>query len=275
MQFVRRGLPLILIIALAGCASRETVDSMQRDMEEMKSRLFKMEKDIGGMRSETKEGIEKTIKDFHKEMETQRKGAADLQATLDSTKVDMQVLTGKVDDVRVLAQKPTDDLALLKEDTDRRLAAMEDRLAKLDKSFDEFQKKMTEAKAAEIEQTPDALYQKGLDTQRKGDPQKAREFLSRFLELYPKHDLAANAHYWLGETYYVEKKFDQAILEYQEVIKNYSGHEKVPAAMLKQAMAFKELGDSKSARYVYKKLTEDFPHTEEARIAKEKVKELR
>ncbi|ACM19457.1 TPR domain lipoprotein [Geotalea daltonii FRC-32] len=275
MQFVRRGLPLIFIIALAGCATRETVDSMQRDMDEMKSRLFKMEKDIGGMRSETKEGIDKTIKDFHKEMESQRKGAADLQATLDSTKVDMQVLTGKVDDVRVLAQKPADDLALLKEDTDRRLAAMEDRLARLDKGFDEFQKKMAEAKAAEAEQTPEALYQKGLETLRKGDPQKSREYLSRFLELFPKHDLAANVHYWLGETYYSEKKYDQAILEFQEIIKNYSGNEKIPAAMLKQAMAFKELGDAKSARYVYKKVAEDYPHTDEARIAKEKLKDLK
>ncbi|WP_243372053.1 tol-pal system protein YbgF [Geotalea sp. SG265] len=275
MQFIRRALPFILVFALAGCATRETVDSLQRDMEEMKSRLFKMEKDLGGMRSETKEGIEKTIKDFHKEMEGQRKGAADLQATLDSTKVDMQVLTGKIDDIRVLAQKPADDLALLKEDTDRRLAAVEDRLTRLDKSFDDLQKKVAEAKTAEVEQTPESLYQKGLDTLRKGDSQKAREYLNRFLELYPRHNLSANVHYWLGETYYGEKKFDQAILEFQDVIKNYPGNEKIPAAMLKQAMAFKELGDAKSARYVYKKLAEDYPHTDEARIAREKLKELK
>jgi tol-pal system protein YbgF len=87
--------------------------------------------------------------------------------------------------------------------------------------------------------------------------------------------LAANAHYWLGETYYSEKKYDQAILEFQEVIKNFPGKEKVPAAMLKQAMAFKEMGDTKSARYLYKKLIEEFPAAAEAKSAKEKLKDLK
>jgi len=275
MQFIRRWSPIVLALALSACASRETVDNVQRDMDEMKTRMFKMEKDIGGMRSEAKEGIDKTIKDFQNEMDNLRKGGADLQATLDSAKVDMQVLTGKVDDVRLLAQKPAEDLALLKEDTDRRLTAMEERLLKLDKSFEELQKAVAEAKTREMEQSPDALYQRGLDTLKGGDPQKAREYFTKFIELFPKHELTANARYWLGETYYHEKKYDQAILEFQEVIKNYPGKEKVPAAMLKQAMAFKELGDTKSARYVYKKLIEDSPHTDEARIAKEKLKELK
>jgi TolA-binding protein len=61
------------------------------------------------------------------------------------------------------------------------------------------------------------------------------------------HDLAANAFYWIGETHYSEKSYDQAILAFEKVIKNYPGKEKAPAAMLKQAMAFKALGDGKSA----------------------------
>ena len=275
MQFIRRWSPIVFALALSACASRETVDNVQRDMDEMKTRMFKMEKEIGGMRSEAKEGIDKTIKDFQKEMENLRKGSADLQATLDSSKVDMQVLSGKVDDVRLLAQKPSEDLALLKEDTDRRLTAMEDRLSKLDKNLEELQKAAAETKTKEMEQSPDVLYQRGLDTLKGGDTEKAREYFTKFIELFPKHDLTANAHYWLGETYYHEKKYDQAILEFQEVIKNYPDKEKVPAAMLKQAMAFKELGDAKSARYVYKKLIEDSPQTDEARIAKEKLKELK
>ncbi len=275
MQFIRRWSPIVFALALSACASRETVDNVQRDMDEMKTRMFKMEKEIGGMRSEAKEGIDKTFKDFQKEMENLRKGSADLQATLDSTKVDMQVLSGKVDDVRLLAQKPSEDLALLKEDTDRRLTAMEDRLSKLDKNIEELQKATAEAKTKELEQSPDVFYQRGLDTLKGGDTEKAREYFTKFIELFPKHDLTANAHYWLGETYYREKKYDQAILEFQEVIRNYPDKEKVPAAMLKQAMAFKELGDVKSARYVYKKLIDDSPQTDEARIAKEKLKELK
>ncbi len=272
MDLVKKGIPVALLLGLAGCASQSDVRNLQSDMDELKSRMFRMEKDLGGL---TREGIEKSIKGFQKDMDAARKGTADLQATLDSAKVDMQVLTGKVDDMALLAKKPAEDVAFLKEDLDRRLAAMEHQMQKLEKSLDELQKKGPEAKMQEIEKSPDALYQKGLDTFRGGDAQKARDLLSRFIELYPNHELAANAHYWLGETYYSEKKYDQAILEFQQTIKNFPKKEKVPAAMLKQAMAFKELGDAKSARYVLKKLQEEFPQSEEAVRAKEKLKELK
>ncbi|KAF0220816.1 MAG: TPR repeat-containing [Geobacteraceae bacterium] len=275
MGLLKKGVPVAFLLALSGCASQGDMQNTQRDMDEVKTRIFQMEKDLGGVRSETKEGIEKTIKGFQTDIETLRKGTADLQATLDSAKVDMQVLTGKVDDVALMAKKPTEDISLMKEDSDRRLATIEDRIQKLEKGFEEFQKKVVETRTKDLEKSPDVLYQKALDTFRGGNPQKARELFTRFIELYPNHELAANAHYWLGETFYGDKKYDQAILEFQQIIKNFPGKEKVPAAMLKQAMAFKELGDVKSARYVLKKLIDDFPFAEEVKTAKEKLKEYK
>jgi tol-pal system protein YbgF len=208
-------------------------------------------------------------------LDTVRKGTADLQATLDSARVDMQALTGKVDDVAIQAKKPAEDISLLKEDTDRRLTAFEERLLKVEKGVEELQKNIADIKTTATESTPEALYQKALDTFRAGDTQKARELFSKFLSLYPKHELAANAHYWIGETYYGQKNYDQAILEFQEVIKNFPDKEKAPSAMLKQALAFRALGDTKSARYVLKKLIEEHPLADEAKAAKEKLKEFK
>ena len=260
MRFMNMRLAVLSFLVLAGCASKSDLDYLRSDMDELKTRLFKTEKDMGTLQSETREVVQN-------DLGTVRKGAADLQATIEGIKVDMQVVSGKLDDVALSAKKPADDLALLKEDTNRRFTALEGRLEKLEKNLEE-QKKVAETKP----ENPDALYQKGVDTAKSGDAQKARELLTRFVELYPSHNMVANARYWLGETYYSEKKYDQAILEFQEVIKNFPGKEKVPAAMLKQGMAFKELGDVKSARYLYKKLVADFPSSEEARVAKEKLK---
>lgn len=275
MKRLKRRLLIFSLLALSGCASKSDMTNLQRDVDEVKSRLLQVDKDVAGIRSSTREDLDKTLKAYQKDLETLRRGTADIQATIESTKVDNQVLTGKLDDVALLAKKPAEDIALLREDMERRLKAVEERMTKLEKGFEDLQKKGSEAKGKELEQTPDALYQKALDTFRAGDPAKAREMFSRFIELYPQHDLAANAHYWLGETFYSEKKFDQAILEFQQLIKNYPKKEKVPAAMLKQAMAFRELGDVKSARYVLKKLMEQYPSTEEAQRAKERLKEMK
>lgn len=275
MRLRKSALAVVTFLALAGCASRGDLESVQQDMDELKTRLLTVEKEFGGLKSETREGVEKTLRDNQKEMEGIRKGTADLQATLESTRVDLQVLAGKVDDAALAAKKPADDLALLKEDLDRRLAALDARVGKLEKNFDDLQKKAADAAAKQAELSPEALYQQGLDAFKGGNPQKARELLTKFVEQYPNHELAANAHYWIGESYYTEKMYDQAVLEFEKVIKNYPGREKVPAAMLKQGMAFKEIGDAASARYVLKKLTAEYPKASESALAKAKLKELK
>jgi tol-pal system protein YbgF len=275
MGYITKGALLVLMIMMSGCASKGDLGIVQRDMDELKSRTLKMDKDLAGMRSETKEGMEATIKDFQKSMDGLRKGAADFQATLDTARVDMQSLAGKIDDVRIMTQKPADDIALLKEDAGRRLAALEERMEKQEKSLAEIQSRLAEMKTTMLEKRPEDLYQKGVEVFKSSDLVKARELFARFIELYPKNPLAANARYWTGETYYSEKNFDQAILEFQEVIKNFPDGEKAPAAMLKQAMSFNELGDGKSARFVLKKLIENYPVSPEAKLAGDKIKELK
>jgi len=285
MQSGRLAVLSLVVLVAAGCASQGDLESMRRDSDEMKNRIYTMEKSLGEVRGEVKEGVEKSlaghrerlealqreVEGYQKEMGSIRKGGADLQATLDSARVDMQLLTGKVDDLRIQAQRPADDLALLKEDTGKRLALLEERLTKLELALQGLADQQKKA-AEQQPPTPEAIYQQGLDAMKAGDTGKAREILGKFLDQYPKHKLAANAHYWIGESYYSDKNFEQAILEFQEVIKNFPEKEKVPAAMLKQGMAFKEIGDTKSSVYIYKKLTDEYPKSEEAKIAKEKLR---
>ena len=45
--------------------------------------------------------------------------------------------------------------------------------------------------------------------------------------------------------------------------------------MLKQALSFRELGDTKSAKFVLKELVEKYPHAEEIATAKEILSRLK
>jgi len=83
---------------------------------------------------------------------------------------------------------------------------------------------------------------------------------------------AVNAAYWIGETYYAEKAFDKAVLQFEDVIQKY-GDDQGRSALYKQALAFDALKDRKSARLVMKKVIERFPLAEETKKAKEKLKE--
>jgi len=98
--------------------------------------------------------------------------------------------------------------------------------------------------------------------------------LNAFLKKHPQSELADNAQYWIGESYYALKKFDQAILEYDAVRRKYPSGNKVPAALLKQGFAFAELGDKVDARLILQELIARYPQSKEAVMAKQKVKAL-
>lgn len=272
------GIALLLMSTLVGCASQSSLDNTRNDVDSIKTRLFSMDRDLAAVREESKSSVGAIEKGFKSDVSAVRKMSADIQATIDTTKGEMQVLNGKLDDAMLAVKKPADDLARYREDADKRIISLEDRILKQQVQLDALSKKMAElakVKKEEPVSTPDSLYLKGLDSLKAGDVATAREQFGKFLEQNPKHDLAANAHYWIGETYYSEKNYEAAILSYQEVIKSYPGKDKVVAAMLKQAMSFNEIKDSKSARYVLKKLVEGFPKSEEAKKAKLLLSEIK
>ncbi len=269
---------LVAMTGLSGCATQSSLDVVRSDMDAVKTRLFSVEKDLGGVRAESKQGIGSVEKEYKSDVSEVRKLSADIQASMDSIRSDIQIMNGKVDDMAIAVKKPTDDLARYREDADKRILALEDRLVKLQTALDDLNKKVGDLAAVPKKEepvTPESVYTKGLETFKAGDMPGARDVFTKFLEQYPKHDLAANAQYWIGETFYSEKGYEPAILAYQEVIKQYPTKDKVPAAMLKQAMCFRAIKDVKSAKYVLKKLEEGFPKSEEAKKAKALLKEIK
>ena len=108
-----------------------------------------------------------------------------------------------------------------------------------------------------------------------GDADTAKKKFKELIERYPKSERADNAQFWIGEIYYREKWYEKAILEYQKVIENYPKGNKVPASLLKQGLAFKNLGDKANARLILEELIRKYPKTSEAKIARDKLKNLK
>jgi tol-pal system protein YbgF len=94
------------------------------------------------------------------------------------------------------------------------------------------------------------------------------------LEVYPKSKYSENAHYWLGECYFAEKKYEEAILEFDEVIKKYPKGNKVPDALYRQGIAFLEMKDAVNAKLILKEVVKRFPKSEQANRARKKLKEI-
>jgi TolA-binding protein len=79
----------------------------------------------------------------------------------------------------------------------------------------------------------------------------------------------------VGESYMSLKQYEQAILAFQRVIKDYPKGNKVPNAILRQAVAFYEINDKTSSKLLLKKLIKQFPKSNEAKIAEARLKEMK
>ncbi len=119
--------------------------------------------------------------------------------------------------------------------------------------------------------TDSALYEQAKEALDKGNLKTARQGFQKLIATFPKSNHADNAQFWIGETYYQEKWYEKAILEYQKVIEKYPSGNKIPAAMLKQGLSFLKIGEPDNARLLLKELVAKHPGSSEAGIAKKKL----
>ena len=117
-------------------------------------------------------------------------------------------------------------------------------------------------------------YGKAFELFQAGQLPAARTEFTSFLQRYLKTDLADNAQFWIGECYYGEKKYREAIAAYEKTIKKYPNSDKVGSALLKQGMAFLELGDKTAGKILLKRVVKSYPNSNQAKIAQSKLAKI-
>ena len=92
-----------------------------------------------------------------------------------------------------------------------------------------------------------------------GDYAGAERGFKAFLQSNPKHALAGNAQYWLGETYYARRDYQNAVTAFAEGYKNYKTSAKGPDNLLKLGVTLTALGRKSDACTVFAKFSQDYP----------------
>jgi tol-pal system protein YbgF len=109
--------------------------------------------------------------------------------------------------------------------------------------------------------TAQQQYDAAMELLRAGDYGGAERGLQLFLELNPDHELAANAAYWLAETFYVRKNYAAAAAAFARNYQNYGkSAPKAPDNLLKLGMALEGLGEKDQACLSYGELDKEFPN---------------
>jgi len=107
---------------------------------------------------------------------------------------------------------------------------------------------------------PVGLYEQAFSYLRDRNYDQAEVVFQDFLTRYPEHDLAANAQYWLGESYYVRNDFEKAARVFAEAYQKYPKGPKGPDNLLKLGMALTGLGKKEDACLTYAQLQKEYPN---------------
>ena len=190
-----------------------------------------------------------------------RKSGADLAVDLEKAQNDVTALRGQIE----VLQHRIEALEKLSQDQQKALETANQVVAQRQKELDK----------AEHPADRMGIYTLARQKLEANQLARARELLQDFLARYPKDELAPNAQYWLGETWYAEKKWNDAIVEFQKVLKEYKGSDKVPDALLKIGMSFRAQGDCQNATLFFEEVIQGHRTSPAAKTAREKVAECR
>ena len=114
----------------------------------------------------------------------------------------------------------------------------------------------------------DRMFASALARFRAGDDGQAALEFTEFVAQYPTHPQAAAAQNYIGDAFYRQRDFRQAITEFQKTVDTYTQPPAVSEALLKIGLCQRALGDLASARAMWERVVKDFPRTDAARQAR-------
>jgi tol-pal system protein YbgF len=276
MQIHLRLLIALFSVGVAACAQPQQIELLEREQRRIRS----------------------DHASIHAEVESVRSSLADTRANMQQLQREFSALKERIEETRYQVGR---QLGQSSRDGDQRVKDLEARVAKLTEAFKaqegqltareeelrELQKNIrqqqpvaggTPAESPEISAAETEAvrsdYEIAWRALEKKDYRLAISRFKEFLQKHPKSKLANNAQYWIGESHYALREFDQAILEFDAVRSRYPQADKVPAALLKQGFAFAELGEKVNARLILQEVVEKYAQSPEAVQAKQKLRSL-
>jgi tol-pal system protein YbgF len=121
---------------------------------------------------------------------------------------------------------------------------------------------LTSSKAVSEEQA----YQDGLKFIKDKKYSEAISKMQAYLRDYSSGKYSANAHYWLGEIYYMQLQSQKAANEFQTIINIYPNSSKIPDAMLKMGMIYNDRGEYSKAYKQFQQLKKQYPESKAAQL---------
>lgn len=237
--------------------TRDKIDHMSITVEELKTEVMVLERQVASMQdtfNKTNGQISTLITQMSDNITTIRNA----QSSVSNSSAD--ALT----QVTAMGERLTA--------TNQRLERLSEQFAQLKKLIEDIPKQpvISNITPGNAEQLFAAAY----GDYSRGNNDLALSEFKQYVETYPSSELADNAQFWIAEILYAQKKLPEAAYEYEKVAIVSPNGDKVPAALYKRGLVLLEMGNKDQAILQFQTVMKNYPKASEATLATQQIQQL-
>lgn len=278
---------ILLIITLFPLITR--AEDTSYEIQSLKDDLARIQRDMNTLQKQVYRGSSRSSGLFGGSSDEDSSSPQN-SVRLEQLEEKIRDLNGKIEDQELTLNNITDKIDKIIADIDFRIKSLEktiDIATKNNKAVEEtpsiehkvVDEKKEEAKeevvkeevVKEADEVSGSLYDKALAYIKESEYEKAEKALRNFISDNKDNELAGNAYYWLGETFYARAKYDQSAVNFLKSYKDFPKGNKTADSLLKLGMSLARMEKTKEACTTFDKLISEFPKADKTIL--EKVKE--
>ncbi len=280
MKIVRSLIAMLAALAASGCISTSDFEAAQRQIAELQEELANIKRTAAG-----KEDVQNVNTRIAEQTETLLRSNATLVTKVSQIEERLQTTTGSIEQSGHRMDQLVRSLSEIQRELDElrnRVAALEtpaagtppaDGTAAAPGGGQPAGGSVTVAPPAPVGD-PMQLYQSAYRDYQRGNFDLAIEGFSDFLAGNANSDLADNAAYWIGESLFSQKKYRDAIEQFDSVVTKYPRSDKVPGALLKKGYAYINIGERAQGIVQLQYVVHEHPKSQEAALARQRLRQL-
>ncbi|MBZ5496773.1 MAG: outer membrane protein assembly factor BamD [Acidobacteriia bacterium] len=265
-------IPYLVVMVLLGVAStaqagvKEELVRLQTDVLALKNQILLIEKTF----NERTDGIRSLVVQLNDQVgKTSLVLGRILNALETQSSGDTTTLQAVLKEVKELSNKM--------DETNTRMSALAQQIADMKVQSKPVAQRAFQAAA----DNPDALaisadqiYSEAYNDLVQGNLDLAIQGFNAFLKSFPTNDKADDAQYNIGEAFYNDNKYPQAIAAFTKVVTDYAGGGKVASALFKRGKSELALRQKDAAVADFRTLVDKFSTAPEASLARAELQKL-
>jgi len=258
-------------LAAAGCISTSDFQRAQDQIAELQEELANVKRT-----SSSKEEVQGVNVRIAEQTETLLRSNATLVAKVAELEERMQTSQGNTEQSAYRMDQLAQQLTQAQRDLDNikaLIAAMQQQPGSTEGGASSSEVTVPSTPVASAG-NPTETYQAAYRDYQRGNFDLAIDGFRDFLDGNANSELADNASYWIGESLFSQKKYRDAIEQFDSVVTRYPRSDKVPGALLKKGYAYISIGERAQGVVQLQYVLHEHPKSQEAALARQRLRQL-